>query len=104
MRGVEPWLRHVSAAYLIGDAAEAFAGQLHAAAPDLAVHVVGDLSTAVDRAHAAAQADAVPSVVLLSPACASFDQFKSYEARGDAFRTLVAALDIPTGTTTGAAA
>jgi UDP-N-acetylmuramoylalanine--D-glutamate ligase len=47
------------------------------------------LSEAVQRAMAAAKPG---EVVLLSPACASFDQFKDYEARGDCFRQLVAGL------------
>ncbi len=47
------------------------------------------LSEAVARAIAAAQPG---DVVLFSPACASFDQFRDYEMRGDAFREIVAAL------------
>ena len=71
-------------AYLIGDAATQIAGALDTA------HVpylhCGDLAAAVREASAAA----VPGeVVLLSPACASFDQFDDFEARGEAFRRLV---------------
>jgi UDP-N-acetylmuramoylalanine--D-glutamate ligase len=47
------------------------------------------LCEAVQRAIAAASSG---DVILLSPACASFDQFKDYEARGDTFRELVAGL------------
>jgi len=43
-------------------------------------------------AHARARADSGEAVILFSPACASFDQFADYEARGDRFRDLVAAL------------
>ncbi len=53
--------------------------------------IVGTLEAAVPAAFARAQTDDVP-VVLLSPACASFDQFANFEARGDKFRALVADL------------
>jgi UDP-N-acetylmuramoylalanine--D-glutamate ligase len=49
----------------------------------------GDLATALRQAHDAARQG---GTVLLSPACASFDQFTDFEARGDAFRRLVEAL------------
>jgi UDP-N-acetylmuramoylalanine--D-glutamate ligase len=77
----------VRKAYLIGEAAADFAATLDGhAATDLS----GDLATAVARATADARADgAENAVVLLSPACASFDQFADFEARGDAFRSLV---------------
>jgi UDP-N-acetylmuramoylalanine--D-glutamate ligase len=52
----------------------------------VAVHECGDLERAVGRAREAAMAG---DVVLLSPACASFDQFKDFEARGERFRELV---------------
>ena len=53
----------------------------------------GDLGTAVRQASADAFAEKRPgAVVLLSPACASFDQFANFEARGTRFRELVAAL------------
>jgi len=66
------------------------AARVEAELGDLApVERCGDLATAVARAHALAQPG---ETVLLSPACASFDQFKSFEHRGDTFRALVAAL------------
>jgi UDP-N-acetylmuramoylalanine--D-glutamate ligase len=71
-------------AYVIGEAADEIARSLGAAG----VPVVNALS--LDGAVAAAASAAAPSdVVLLSPACASFDQFRDFEARGDAFRSLV---------------
>ncbi len=81
-----PWFSHIKAAYLIGEAMEPFATEIGDAAP---VDRAGDLATAVGRAAAAAVAG---DIVLLSPACASFDQFSDYEARGDMFRDLVKAL------------
>jgi UDP-N-acetylmuramoylalanine--D-glutamate ligase len=77
----------VARAYLIGEAAEELAGALAAAGVDH--EQAGDLEHAV----AAAARDAGPGdVVLLSPACASYDQFRNFEERGDAFRALVDAL------------
>ena len=79
-----PLLGRVSKTYLIGEAAEAFAGTLGEAPRE----ACGTLETAVARASAEAEAG---EVGLLSPACASFDQFQSFEARGDAFRELARA-------------
>ncbi len=77
----------IAHAFLIGEAAEDFASTLAGQVPNT---LSGDLATAVADAAARARAEgrAAP-VVLLSPACASFDQFASFEARGDAFRALV---------------
>jgi UDP-N-acetylmuramoylalanine--D-glutamate ligase len=71
------------AAYLIGEAADRLAADLEGTVP---LHRSGDLSTAVRDAAAAARPG---EVVLLSPACASFDQFRDYEERGSAFRSLI---------------
>ena len=71
------------AAYLIGEAADRLEEDLAGAVPLVRS---GDLATAVADAGAAAEAG---DVVLLSPACASFDQFRDYEERGEAFRSLV---------------
>jgi UDP-N-acetylmuramoylalanine--D-glutamate ligase len=79
--------RGVARAYLVGESA----GELSAALGAEGVPFVesGDLDTAVGQAWT----DAGPGdVVLLSPACASFDQFRDYEDRGDRFRALVDAL------------
>jgi UDP-N-acetylmuramoylalanine--D-glutamate ligase len=77
-------------AYLIGEAAEPFAATLGTEVPH---EIAGTLETAVSAAaRDAAASSAAEPVVLLSPACASFDQYRNFEVRGDAFRTLVQAL------------
>jgi UDP-N-acetylmuramoylalanine--D-glutamate ligase len=81
-----PYLGGVRAAYLIGEAAPLF-GQI--LGPHLPVRQCGTLDMAVADAAASARPG---DTVLLSPACASFDQFRDFEARGQAFRTLVEAL------------
>jgi UDP-N-acetylmuramoylalanine--D-glutamate ligase len=91
LAGLEPFFPRIARAYLIGEAADAFARQLGGAVAH--VHC-GTLDQAV--AAAAADADhsaAKEPVVLLSPACASYDQFANFEKRGEAFRTIVMALD-----------
>ena len=79
----------IAKAFLIGRDAPDFAATLkrHGVAND----VVGVLEAAVPAAFAEARLKGV-NVVLLSPACASFDQFKSFEHRGEVFATLVSAL------------
>jgi UDP-N-acetylmuramoylalanine--D-glutamate ligase len=81
-----PHFGHVAAAYTIGEAGPHFADIL---APAMHVERCEMLCEAVQRAMAAAKPG---DVVLLSPACASFDQFKDYEARGETFRQIVAQL------------
>ena len=81
-----PHLAHVKAAYVIGEAAPLFKTLL---TPHLPVTNAGTLEAAV---KAAARAAAPGDTVLLSPACASFDQFRDFEARGDAFRAAVGGL------------
>ena len=77
-------------AYLIGEAAAEFARQLDGRVPYV---VAGTLERAVDLAARDAQACGLHEpVVLLSPACASFDQYRNFEVRGDRFRQLVQAL------------
>ena len=86
-----PFFPRVARAYLVGEAAEAFGRTL-------AAHGVPHvMSGTIDRAVADATADAERSaeaepVVLFSPACASFDQFRNFEERGEAFRKAVRAL------------
>lgn len=80
-------IRH---AYLIGEAAGSFAATL---AGQVGATICGTLEQALRQAAAAARQDGAPEpVVLLSPACASFDQFANFEARGRAFAALVQAL------------
>ena len=91
--GVEPLrplLPRVAKAYLIGAASEDFAETLGGA---VAFERCGDLTHAVAAAaRDAALSTAAEPVVLLSPACASYDQFANFEVRGDRFRDLVAEL------------
>ncbi len=88
--GLSPLFSRIAKAYLIGEAAPVFAATLGEAAP---YEISGTLAAAVSRAAADAAASGETEVVLLSPACASFDQFRNFEVRGDAFRTEVARLD-----------
>jgi len=79
----EPVAARCRACYLIGAAAPRLARDLDGAAP---LRPCGDLGTAVRAASAAARPG---EVVLLSPACASYDQFRDYEERGERFRAMV---------------
>jgi UDP-N-acetylmuramoylalanine--D-glutamate ligase len=80
-------------AYLIGEAAAAFAARLDSQVPQVPHVIAGSLDRAVALAARDAEAATeMAPVVLLSPACASFDQFRNFELRGDKFRELVRAL------------
>ena len=81
-----PYFDRVTHAYTIGEAGPRFAALLR---PHMPVDESGTLDVAVT---AAAEGARPGDTVLLSPACASFDQFRDYEARGDAFRAAVEAL------------
>jgi UDP-N-acetylmuramoylalanine--D-glutamate ligase len=85
--GLAPLFLRIRRAFLIGEAAPAFAKTLEG-------RVAYEISGSLDRAVAAARQAALKdgkrgAVVLLSPACASFDQFKDFEERGERFRALV---------------
>jgi UDP-N-acetylmuramoylalanine--D-glutamate ligase len=82
----------VHKAYLIGEAAAEFSRTLEGQVPYV---IAGTLDRAVEQAARDSQAsDAAEPVVLLSPACASFDQYPNFEIRGDRFRELVQALPV----------
>ena len=89
---LSPFFPRIAKAYLIGEAAPSFAATLGKRIP---YEISGTLEVAVERAaadaaaDAAAQGEGAEAVVLLSPACASFDQFRNFEVRGDAFRDAV---------------
>ena len=78
----EPLAQRAAAAYLIGEAAGELERDL---AGTVTLHRCGDLPHAVEAARAAARPG---DTILLSPACASYDQFADYEERGDEFRRL----------------
>ena len=82
----ERQLGHVRAAYTIGEAGPMFARLLEGKVP------VKQCELLIEAVQCASRAAAAGEVMLLSPACASFDQFRDYEARGDAFRAAVEAL------------
>ena len=87
---LERYFGGIAKAYLIGESSEDFARTLEG-------KVAFERSGTLDAAVAAAARDATAStaaepVVLLSPACASYDQFRNFEVRGDSFRALVGAL------------
>jgi UDP-N-acetylmuramoylalanine--D-glutamate ligase len=91
--GIHPlagFFPRIAKAYLIGEAAPQFGATLGEKVPFV---ISQTLDAAVRQAAADAARDkADESVVLLSPACASFDQYQNFEKRGDAFRTCVLAL------------
>ncbi len=90
LEGLGPYMERIAQAFTIGEAMEDFSGWLEK--HNVAVTRCGTLERAVLEAHQQAQAQG-RGVVLLSPACASFDQFKSFEQRGDEFTRLVTALE-----------
>jgi UDP-N-acetylmuramoylalanine--D-glutamate ligase len=93
IESLEPHFARIRKAYLIGEAAGEFARTLDG-------RVTYEIARTLDQAVARAAADARVAqvqapVVLLSPACASFDQFRDFEERGDAFRAAVHRLTQP---------
>jgi len=91
LEGLESFYPKIARAYLIGEAADAFAKQLGS---DVDHVQCGTLGEAVAKAAADARGSkAQEPVVLLSPACASYDQFANFVERGNAFRESVMKLD-----------
>ena len=87
---LKPYFPRIKHAFLIGDAADDFADTLEGHVP---ITLYEDLESAVEEAGEMALNDKLPgATVLLSPACASFDMFKNFEERGEAFRAEVHAL------------
>lgn len=89
---LDEFFPRLAKAYLIGEAAEDFSKTLDGRVP---YEIAGTIEAAVSRAAADAALDPAPEMaVLLSPACASFDQFANFELRGVAFSDAVRALDM----------
>jgi UDP-N-acetylmuramoylalanine--D-glutamate ligase len=85
-----PYFKRLRHAFLIGDATGEFAATLEG---KVSYSRCGDLSAALAAASERARGEHMPgAVVLLSPACASYDQFPNFEVRGDTFRQLVGEL------------
>jgi UDP-N-acetylmuramoylalanine--D-glutamate ligase len=87
---LKPYFERIEKAYLIGEAADDFALTLEGQVPYVMCHT---LDAALQQATLDAQASAsAEPCILLSPACASFDQFKNFETRGAQFRSQVEAI------------
>lgn len=84
IKSLEPYFDRIKYAFLIGEAAEEFHHFLNQ--NYVGNEIVGDLEKAVQRARNISEAG---DIVLLSPACASFDQFKDFEERGRQFKEMV---------------
>ncbi len=90
LSGLEDGWENVRHVYLVGAAQEIFARWLDERS--ISSTKCGDIDCALTAAHTQAQNSGKKATVLLSPACASFDQFKSFEKRGEYFEKLVGAL------------
>ena len=92
LEAIEPFLPRIRRVFLIGEAAEAFNAALSG---KIDIRMSGTLAQAVQDAYASTRAERqADAVVLLSPACASFDQFANFEERGREFARLVRQLPV----------
>ena len=90
IRNLKKFFPKIRRAYLIGEAAEPFAAFMEG---EVDCCISGTVEQAVEAAVRDASTQGVrPAAVVFSPACASFDQFRNFELRGDAFRTAVHAI------------
>ena len=90
IEAIKPFLTNIRHAFLIGDAAGTFELEL---SDKIEVTQCGDLETATQMAYLSASKGLSDNpAVLLSPACASFDQWQNFEVRGDAFKKLVSSI------------
>ncbi len=90
IEGLAKLFPRIRRSYLIGEAATAFASTLEG---QTGITQCGTIDVAVAKAFADASREGGKAVILLSPACASFDQYRNFEIRGDAFKAAVATLD-----------
>ncbi len=91
LEGLEPYYSRIQKAFLIGEAAPLFYDVLKNQFPLEICHTLDKAVASAFQAarqHQIARSGKKPSVILLSPACASWDQFKNFEHRGDCFRDL----------------
>jgi UDP-N-acetylmuramoylalanine--D-glutamate ligase len=92
LKGLESYKDRIECAYIIGEAADDFAAWCRG--NDVAYEMCGTMDKAVAKAHENTKAEMDKDItVLLSPACASFDQYQGFEARGDDFTAHVMALE-----------
>lgn len=90
IESLEPWFQNITHAYLIGESETSFASSLEGKLPYTKCTT---LDAAFSQAFTDASNKTESSTILLSPACASFDQFANFELRGEAFCKLVAEVD-----------
>ncbi len=94
IESVWPYLENVRHVFLIGEAADKFSQALSGRVP---YTLSGDLQHAVVAAFEMAQTEVASAVVLLAPACSSYDQWSNFEERGEAFQNCVEKLSIAVG-------